>query len=82
DNAEPGLSNLAKAGPVGMILGSIVLLWWFAMLICQGEGLELDLQRRRHPMWEWLLSHPIGAGAVFFAEMLAPLSANLTYWTA
>jgi len=64
------------------IFGSAVFLWWFAMVICQGEGLELDLQRRRHPMWEWLLSHPVGAGAVFLAEMLAPMATNPTYWSA
>ncbi|MEJ8628754.1 hypothetical protein P0F65_00055 [Sphingomonas sp. I4] len=52
------------------------------MVVCQGEGPELDIQRRRHPMWEWLLSHPVTAGAVFFAEMLAPLAANPVYWAA
>jgi membrane protease YdiL (CAAX protease family) len=82
DDSGSGLAALAGSGPVGAVLGSGLLLWWFAMLVCQGEGLELDLQRRRHPMWEWLLSHPVGAGAVFFAEMLSPLSANPTYWTA
>lgn len=82
DDAAPGMATLATSGPLAAMLGSIVLLWWFAMVVCQGEGLELDLQRRRHPMWEWLLSHPVDAGAVFFAEMLSPLSANPTYWTA
>jgi membrane protease YdiL (CAAX protease family) len=82
EDAEPGLADLAKSGPVGAMLGSLLLLWWFAMAACQGEGLELDLQRRRHPMWEWLLSHPVGAGAVFLAEMLSPLFANPSYWTA
>jgi hypothetical protein len=82
DHAEPGLSTLPRSGPAAAMLGSLVLLWWLAMVICQGEGLELDLQRRRHPMWEWLLSHPVNPGAVFFAEMLSPLSANPTYWTA
>jgi microcompartment protein CcmL/EutN len=79
---ESGLSTLGVSGRVGATLGSVVLLWWLAMLACQGEGLELDLQRRRHPMWEWLLSHPVSAGAVFLAEMLTPLSANPTYWAA
>jgi len=41
------------------------------MLIFQSEGLELDPQRRRHPMWEWLFSHPVPAGAIFMAEMLS-----------
>lgn len=52
------------------------------MLALQGEGLELDLQRRRHPMWEWLFSHPMPPGAIFLAEMLAPLASNPVYWTA
>ena len=82
DSTASGLSKLAHSGPVAAMLGSIMLLWWFAMVVCQGEGLELDLQRRRHPMWEWLLSHPVNAGPVFFAEMLSPLSANPIYWTA
>lgn len=64
------------------MLGSIVLLLWFVMLIFQGEGLELDLQRRRHPMWEWLFSHPVPASAIFMAEMLSPLAANPIYWGA
>lgn len=80
--AEPGLPGLAHAGRAGPVLGSLLLLWWVLMLICQGEGLELDLQRRRHPMWEWLLSHPVGAGAVFLAEMLSPLASNPSYWAA
>jgi hypothetical protein len=67
---------------VATTLASLMVLWWLAMVICQGEGLELDLQRRRHPMWEWLLSHPVSAGAVFFAEMLTPLASNPTYWAA
>ncbi len=82
DEAEPGLAALGRSGTLATILGSFLLLWWFAMLVCQGEGLELDLQRRRHPIWEWLLSHPIGAGAMFFAEMLSPIAANPTYWAA
>jgi membrane protease YdiL (CAAX protease family) len=64
------------------MIGSIVLLWWLAMLVFQGEGLELDLQRRRHPMWEWLFSHPAPPGAIFLAEMLAPIAANPIYWGA
>ncbi len=64
------------------MLGSLVLLWWAAMLVFQGEGLELDLQRRRHPMWEWLYSHPVSAASIFTAEILAPLAANPVYWGA
>ncbi|HEY0312113.1 MAG TPA: CPBP family intramembrane glutamic endopeptidase [Allosphingosinicella sp.] len=82
DDAAPGLAALPASGKGAGVLGSLILLWWLAMLICQGEGLELDLQRRRHPMWEWLLSHPVTPGAVFFAEMLSPISANPAYWGA
>lgn len=82
DEASPGFTALPKAGPLTAMLGSLVLIWWAAMLVFQGEGLELDLQRRRHPMWEWLFTHPVPAGAVFLAEMLSPLAANPIYWGA
>ncbi|HEY4355838.1 MAG TPA: CPBP family intramembrane glutamic endopeptidase [Acidobacteriaceae bacterium] len=82
EDATPGLTNLSTHGRMPAMLGSLVLLWWLIMLIFQGEGLELDLQRRRHPMWEWLFSHPVPTGAVFLAEMLAPLAANPMYWSA
>lgn len=80
--ATPGISALAKSGPLAALAGSIVLFWWVIMLVFQGEGLEMDLQRRRHPMWEWLFSHPVPAGAVFLAEMLSPIAANPIYWCA
>jgi hypothetical protein len=80
--AAPGFAALSRSGPLAATLGSIVLLWWWLMLIFQGEGAELDLQRRRHPMWEWLFSHPVQPGAVFMAEMLSPIAANPVYWTA
>jgi membrane protease YdiL (CAAX protease family) len=76
------VSGAAVSRKAAAIFGSAVIVWWFAMVVCQGEGLELDLQRRRHPMWEWLLSHPVGAGPVFLAEMLAPLAVNPIYWSA
>ena len=82
--SQPGFHQFSQKrwhGIPGM-LGSIVLMWWALMLAFQGEGLELDLQRRRHPMWEWLFSHPVPVGAVFLAEMLAPLAANPVYWVA
>ncbi len=81
-DAQPGISRLAGNHSVPSMLGSLVLLWWAVMLFFQGEGLELDLQRRRHPMWEWLFSHPVPAGAVFAAEMLSPIAANPVYWAA
>jgi len=82
EEAAPGLAVLPKAGALPAMLGSLTLLWWGAMLVCQGEGLELDLQRRRHPMWEWLFAHPVSAGAIFFSEMLSPIAANPIYWGA
>ncbi len=81
DVASPGIGAL-NAAPLASLLGSIILLWWGIMLAFQGEGLELDLQRRRHPMWEWLFSHPAPPSAIFFAETLAPIAANPIYWSA
>ena len=75
-----GLKLIAKGAPFTSMLGSLVLFWWFLMLVFQGEGLELDLQRRRHPMWEWMFAHPVPPGAVFLAEMLSPIAANPIYW--
>jgi membrane protease YdiL (CAAX protease family) len=63
--------------PAGFwVVASLVMLWWLTMMVFQGEGLEMDVQRRRHPMWEWLLSHPVRPVAAFAAELLAPLMAN------
>jgi hypothetical protein len=75
-----GLNAIARTGPLPALLGSFVLFWWAIMLTFQGEGLEIDIQRRRHPMWEWLFSHPVLPGAVFLAEMLAPIAANPMFW--
>lgn len=69
-------------GPLSAMMGTVILIWWLITLIFQGEGLELDLQRRRHPMWEWVFSHPVKPGAVFLAEMLSPIAANPIYVTA
>jgi hypothetical protein len=80
DEASPGLASFLKSGGFTAMLGSVVLFWWVVMLVFQGEGLELDLQRRRHPMWEWLFTHPVPSGAVFLAEMLSPIAANPVYW--
>ncbi|MBO0860225.1 MAG: CPBP family intramembrane metalloprotease [Chloracidobacterium sp.] len=78
---DDGVSRLTIARSAPALLGSIALLWWLVMMISQGEGLELDLQRRRHPMWEWLFSHPAPPGAIFLAEMLSPIAANPIYIT-
>jgi membrane protease YdiL (CAAX protease family) len=80
--ASPGLGAFLKAGRFTAMLGSVVLMWWAVMLVFQGEGLELDLQRRRYPMWEWLFTHPAPPGAIFLAEMLSPIAANPIYWGA
>ncbi|HTV15891.1 MAG TPA: CPBP family intramembrane glutamic endopeptidase [Acidobacteriaceae bacterium] len=81
-DAAPGIRQLAFTGPVPILLGSLALLWWIVMLVFQGEGLELDIQRRRHPLWEWLFSHPVPPSAVFLAEILSPLAANPMFWSA
>lgn len=81
DKASPGLAALPRSGRLPALLGSLILIWWAVMLVFQGEGLELDLQRRRHPMWEWLFSHPVRPGPVFLAEMLSPMAANPIYWS-
>lgn len=80
--AAPGIDALPREGAFPAMLGSLILFWWCVMIVFQGEGLELDLQRRRHPMWEWLFSHPVTSGAVFMAEMLSPIAANPIYATA
>src|SRR5258707_12331930 len=80
DLAAPGIKAVLLTGRWPAMVGSAVLLMWGVMLTFQGEGLDLDLQRRRHPMWEWLFSHPVKAGAVFLAEMLSPIAANPMYW--
>lgn len=77
-----GLVTLPRSGRLPALMGSIVLLWWCVMIVFQGEGLELDLQRRRHPVWEWLFSHPVSSGAIFMAEMLSPIAANPVYCAA
>lgn len=82
DEATPGLSTLGHSGSLTALVGSVALLWWALMLTFQGEGLEMDVQRRRHPMWEWVLSHPVQPGAMFLAEMLSPIAANPAYWGA
>jgi len=80
--ASPGITALARTGQLPEFLGSMLLILWGVMLVFQGEGLEMDLQRRKHPMWEWIFSHPVRPGPVFLAEMLAPIAANPVYWCA
>ena len=82
EDAGSASTALSDGHSLAALLGSLVLLWWMLMMVFQGEGLELDLQRRRHPMWEWLFTHPVPAGAIFTAEMLSPIAANPIYWGA
>ena len=49
---------------------------WLLMLIGYGDEATFDAQARRHPMWEWLFSHPAPPAAVFLAESIAPIAAN------
>jgi membrane protease YdiL (CAAX protease family) len=79
DTAAPGIKLLPSLSGIAPLLGSLPLIAWFIMLTCWGEGLELDVQRRRHPMWEWLFSHPVPPSAVFLAELLSPIAANPIY---
>jgi hypothetical protein len=81
NRAAPGMKAIARTGRLPDLCGSLILLWWGVMLVFQGEGLELDIQRRRHPLWEWIFSHPVSAEAVFLGEILAPIAANPVYWT-
>jgi membrane protease YdiL (CAAX protease family) len=82
DQLPEGLAAIREVGGFPAMLGSAAVVWWGVMLVFQGEGLELDLQRRRHPMWEWLFTHPVPSGAIFLAEMLSPIAANPMYWSA
>lgn len=77
-----GLGAIKQSSSLAAFFGSVLLILWAVMVVFQGEGLEMDLQRRRHPMWEWIFSHPVRPGPVFFAEMLTPIAANPIYWCA
>jgi membrane protease YdiL (CAAX protease family) len=81
DDESFGLTALSTAGRLPAMLGALILICWVVMLVFQGEGLELDLQRRRHPMWEWLFTHPVPSGAIFLADMLSPIAANPIFWS-
>lgn len=78
----PGLASPSAYAGYPAMLATLALVLWLMMLIFQGEGPELDVQRRRHPMWEWLLSHPVGMAPLFVSEMLAPIAANPVFWSA
>ncbi|HEY4245924.1 MAG TPA: CPBP family intramembrane glutamic endopeptidase [Lacunisphaera sp.] len=82
DSLAGQLANSREHPMVIIPVLSFLLLCWVGMLICQGEGLELDVQRRRYPMWEWLLSHPVRPAHAFYVELLTPLMANPVYLAA
>jgi len=71
-----------QAGTLPDIVAFILVAWWCLMMVCQGEELQVDTQRPRNPVWEWLFSHPASPAAIFFAEMIAPIAANPVYLTA
>ena len=81
-HVTPGLKSPTAFTGYPALLATLALALWLVMLVLQGEGPELDVQRRRHPMWEWLLSHPVRVAPVFAAEMLAPIAANPVFWSA
>jgi membrane protease YdiL (CAAX protease family) len=57
------------------VLTLLMAIWWLS-LVLQGEGMNFDTMRRRHPMWEWYLAFPIPRSVVFTAEALAPAASN------
>jgi membrane protease YdiL (CAAX protease family) len=71
-----------EPGALPDLIALIIVAGWSLMMLCQGDGLEIDPLRSRNPMWEWLFSHPVRPGAVFLAEMIAPIVANPLYLTA
>ncbi|MBN1905888.1 MAG: CPBP family intramembrane metalloprotease [Deltaproteobacteria bacterium] len=49
NEAAPGLKEISIA-PLPRMIGSVMLFIWVLMLVFQGEGLELDTLRRKHPI--------------------------------
>src|SRR5262249_9125743 len=47
-----------QPGALPDIIALIIVGGWCLMMLCQGDGLEIDPLRSRNPMWEWLFSHP------------------------
>src|SRR4051794_37152045 len=76
------VANLPRQATLPDIVAFILVAWWCLMMICQGEEPQLDTQRPRNPVWEWLFSHPASSAAIFFAEMIAPIAVNPVYLTA
>lgn len=76
------LRDPAALPPLYWVFAGFFVALWFVVLTLQGEGIDLDIQKRRHPHWEWLFTHPIRPLAAFSAELLAPAMANPAYATA
>jgi len=76
------VQNTAELPNALWLSAGIIVVVWLLMLICQGEGIDLDIQKRRHPHFEWLMSHPVRPLAAFSGELLAPLMSNPLYATA
>lgn len=76
------LENSTDLPPAYWLYAMLLISCWFIALVFVGEGVELDIQKRRHPHWEWLLSHPIKPVAAFSAEFMAPMLVNPIYLTA
>jgi membrane protease YdiL (CAAX protease family) len=79
DNPKALLSKNSlwwQPGKLPDIIALFAILWWSLMLVCQGEGPEVNTLRHQNPIWEWLFSHPAPPGAIFLAEMISPIAAN------
>ena len=63
-----GSANLRMVArhSVSRMTGSLWLFFWILMVLFANDDFAIDHQRRKHPMWEWLLSHPAPPGAYFF----------------
>lgn len=81
DNSN-SLHDPVDLPPAYWLNAMLLISFWFFALMFQGEGLDLDIQKRRHPHWEWLLSHPVKPVAAFSAEFMAPMLTNPLYLTA
>ena len=57
------------------VFATLGLIWWLALAL-QGDGFAIDMNRRRHPLWEWYLAFPIPQPTVYLAEALKPIVSN------
>ncbi|MBK6726860.1 MAG: CPBP family intramembrane metalloprotease [Xanthomonadales bacterium] len=68
-------SAAAASATSWRILSVGVLIWWLALAL-QGDGFAIDMNRRRHPLWEWYLAFPVPQPAIYLAEALKPIVSN------